>query len=232
MAGWGETFVLQLSSKPDNCCLSVMYHNMCQFYSRGLKRTTIATSTSTCLPSRARTRHVVRFSCFLLAGQVISTLFNSGFVLTLPEEPRSANSLRGHDNNCGGCDGASARAPQGRCKVACILDVHRHRCTQQSYQLGNSASSLNHTANPDGCNDTAMSKRAIRMAFPSELIDHRLTFLHWPHDLHPLLLVSKFCNPIAKHILRCNIGDLPAWRAMRLLLSLANGPATRCEPPR
>ena len=74
-----------------------------------------------------------------------------------------------------------------------------------------------------------MSKRATLMALPSELIDHILTFLHWPHDLHPLPLVSKSHNPITKRILYCNIGDLPAQRAVRLLPSLANGPATRCE---
>ena len=32
----------------------------------------------------------------------------------------------------------------------------------------------------------------------------------------------------AKCILYCSIGDLPAWCAVRLLPSLANGPATRC----
>jgi hypothetical protein len=67
------------------------------------------------------------------------------------------------------------------------------------------------------------------MALPLELIDHILTFLSWPHDVHPLLLVSKSLNPIAERILYRNIGELPARRAMRLLLSLANAPAMRCE---
>ena len=67
------------------------------------------------------------------------------------------------------------------------------------------------------------------MAIPLELIDHILTFLSWPHDVHPLLLVSKSLNPIAERILYRNIGELPARRAVRLLLSLANAPATRCE---
>ena len=75
----------------------------------------------------------------------------------------------------------------------------------------------------------AMSKRAALMALPLELIDHILTFLFWPHDLHPLLLVSRSLNPIAERILYRNIGVLPARRAVRLLLSLANAPAARCE---
>jgi hypothetical protein len=63
---------------------------------------------------------------------------------------------------------------------------------------------------------------------PLELIDHILLFLSWPADLRSLLFVNKFLNPIAERILYRNIGDLPAKRAVRLLLSLANAPATRC----
>jgi hypothetical protein len=75
----------------------------------------------------------------------------------------------------------------------------------------------------------AMNKRPTLMALPLELIDHILTFLLWPHDVHPLLLASKSLNPIAERILYRNIGELPARRAVRLLLSLANAPTTRCE---
>jgi len=60
----------------------------------------------------------------------------------------------------------------------------------------------------------AMSERATPMALPLELTDHILTFLFWPHDLHPLLLVSKSLNPIAERILYRNIGDHPARRAV------------------
>lgn len=63
---------------------------------------------------------------------------------------------------------------------------------------------------------------------PLELIDHTLSFLSWPNDLHSLLFVNKFLNPIAERTLYRNIGDLPAQRAVRLLLSLANAPAARC----
>ena len=63
---------------------------------------------------------------------------------------------------------------------------------------------------------------------PLELIDHILLFLSWPADLRSFLFVNKFLNPIAERILYRNIGDLPAKRAVRLLLSLANAPATRC----
>ena len=63
---------------------------------------------------------------------------------------------------------------------------------------------------------------------PLELIDHTLSFLSWPNDLHSLLFVNKFLYPIAERTLYRNIGDLPAQRAVRLLLSLANAPAARC----
>lgn len=63
---------------------------------------------------------------------------------------------------------------------------------------------------------------------PLELIDHILAFLTWPSDFHSLLFANKFLSPIAERILYRNIGDLPARRAVRLLLSLANAPATRC----
>ena len=63
---------------------------------------------------------------------------------------------------------------------------------------------------------------------PLELIDHILLFIPWPTDLHSLLFVSRFLNPIAKRILYRNIGDLPAKRAVQLLLSLANASASRC----
>ena len=73
-----------------------------------------------------------------------------------------------------------------------------------------------------------MNKRATLMSLPLELIDHTLTFLSWPAELPPLLLVNKSLNPIAERILYSNIGDLPAPRAVRLLLSLVNAPAARC----
>ncbi|KAF8495925.1 hypothetical protein F5888DRAFT_509673 [Russula emetica] len=63
---------------------------------------------------------------------------------------------------------------------------------------------------------------------PLELIDHILSFLSWPNDLHSLLFVNKFLSPISERTLYRNIGDLPAQRAVRLLLSLANAPAARC----
>jgi hypothetical protein len=63
---------------------------------------------------------------------------------------------------------------------------------------------------------------------PLEFIDHILSFISWPNDLHSLLFVNKFLGPIAEHTLYRNIGDLPAQRAVRLLLSLANAPAARC----
>ena len=74
-----------------------------------------------------------------------------------------------------------------------------------------------------------MQKRAIITTLPLELIDHILTFLSWPNELPPLLLVNKSLNPTAERILYCNIGDLPAPRAVRLLLSLVNAPTARRE---
>ena len=65
-------------------------------------------------------------------------------------------------------------------------------------------------------------------ALPLNLIDHILSFLSWPNDLHSLLFVNKFLSPIAERTLYRNIGHLPAQRAVRLLLSLANAPAPRC----
>ncbi|KAH9170249.1 hypothetical protein EDB89DRAFT_1335197 [Lactarius sanguifluus] len=67
------------------------------------------------------------------------------------------------------------------------------------------------------------------ITLPLELIDHILSFLPWPFDLHPLLLVNQHLNSIAERILYRNIGDLPAQRSVRLLLSLANAPAVRRE---
>ena len=69
---------------------------------------------------------------------------------------------------------------------------------------------------------------SLLTTLPLELIDHILLFLSWPTDLHSLLFVNRFLNPIAKRILYRNIGDLPAQRAVRLLLSLANAPPSRC----
>ena len=63
---------------------------------------------------------------------------------------------------------------------------------------------------------------------PLEIIDNILSFLSWPNDIHSLLIVNKFLNPITERTLYRNIGDLPAQRAVRLLLSLANAPAARC----
>ena len=56
-----------------------------------------------------------------------------------------------------------------------------------------------------------------------------LTFLSWQHDLHLPSLVRKSLDRIAERVLYRDISDLPASRAMRLLLSLANVPATPCE---
>jgi hypothetical protein len=74
-----------------------------------------------------------------------------------------------------------------------------------------------------------MNKRVTLMNLPLELIDHTLTFLSWPNELPPLLLVNTSLNPIAERILYRNISDLPAPRAVRLLLSLVNASAARCE---
>lgn len=67
------------------------------------------------------------------------------------------------------------------------------------------------------------------MTLPLELIDHILSFLSWPFDLYPLLLVNERLNSIAEQVLYRNIGELPAQRSVRLLLSLANAPTARCE---
>jgi hypothetical protein len=75
----------------------------------------------------------------------------------------------------------------------------------------------------------AMNKRTTLMTLPLELIDHTLTFLSWPNELHPLSRVNKSLNTIAEPFLYRNIGDLPAPRAVRLLLSLVNATAARCE---
>jgi hypothetical protein len=74
-----------------------------------------------------------------------------------------------------------------------------------------------------------MNKRATLMNLPLELIDHTLTFLSWPNELPPLLLVNKSLYPIAERILYRDIGDLPAPCAVQLLLSLVNASATRCK---
>ena len=65
------------------------------------------------------------------------------------------------------------------------------------------------------------------MALPSELIDNILSFLSWPVDLHPLLLVNGRLNSVAERAVYRNIGELPAQRSVRLLLSLANAPPAR-----
>jgi hypothetical protein len=66
-------------------------------------------------------------------------------------------------------------------------------------------------------------------SLPLELIDNILSFLSWPFDLHPLLLVNRRLSSIAERDLYSNLGELPAQRSVRLLLSLANAPAARCE---
>ena len=53
---------------------------------------------------------------------------------------------------------------------------------------------------------------------PLELIDH---------TLDSLLFFTKFLNSIAERTLYCNFSDLPAQRAVPLLLSLAKAPAAR-----
>ncbi len=63
---------------------------------------------------------------------------------------------------------------------------------------------------------------------PLEFIDHILFFPSWPNDLYSVLFVNKFLNPVPECTLYRNIGDLPAQRAVRLLLSLANAPVARC----
>jgi hypothetical protein len=75
----------------------------------------------------------------------------------------------------------------------------------------------------------ALLKRPTPMILPLELIDHILTFLSWPSHLHPLLLVSSSLNPIAERILYRNIREIPAARAVQLLLSLANASTERCK---
>src|SRR5258708_23034211 len=61
-----------------------------------------------------------------------------------------------------------------------------------------------------------------------EFIDDILFFPSWPNGLYSVLFVNKFLNPVAERTLYRNIGDLPAQRAVRLLLSLANAPVARC----
>jgi hypothetical protein len=75
----------------------------------------------------------------------------------------------------------------------------------------------------------AMNKRTTLMTLPLELIDHTLTFLSWPNELHPLLRVNKSLSIITEQILYRNIGGLAAPCAVRLLLSLVNASAARCE---
>jgi hypothetical protein len=58
-------------------------------------------------------------------------------------------------------------------------------------------------------------------------IDQIFSFLSWPNHLYPLLFVDRFLSPIAERILYRNIGDLPAPRAVRLLLSPVKAPAAR-----
>ncbi|KAI9455668.1 hypothetical protein BJY52DRAFT_1279064, partial [Lactarius psammicola] len=65
------------------------------------------------------------------------------------------------------------------------------------------------------------------VALPLKLIDHILSFLSWPFDLHPLLLVNQHLSSITERVLYRDIGDLPARRSVRLLLSLASAPAAR-----
>jgi hypothetical protein len=72
-----------------------------------------------------------------------------------------------------------------------------------------------------------MIRHTTLTTLPIELIDQILSFLSWPNDIYPLLFVDKFLSPIAERILYRNIGDLPAPRAVRLLLSLAKAPAAR-----
>ena len=64
---------------------------------------------------------------------------------------------------------------------------------------------------------------------PMELLDHILSFLSWPFDLHPLLLVNKRLSSLAERALYSNLGELPAQRSVRLLLSLTNAPVARRE---
>ena len=72
-----------------------------------------------------------------------------------------------------------------------------------------------------------MVRHTTLTTLPVELIDQILPFLSWPNHLYPLLFVDKFLNPIAERILYRNIGDLPAPRAVRLLLLLAKAHAAR-----
>jgi hypothetical protein len=67
------------------------------------------------------------------------------------------------------------------------------------------------------------------MALPLELIDDVLSFISWPFDLHPLLLVNHRLSSIAERALYRSLDKLPAQRSVRLLLSLANAPAARRE---
>jgi hypothetical protein len=72
-------------------------------------------------------------------------------------------------------------------------------------------------------------EQSALMALPLELIDHILSFLSWPFDLHPLLLVNERLNSIAERALYRSIAELPPQRSVRLLLSLANAPMARRE---
>ncbi|KAN0135128.1 hypothetical protein V8E53_007019 [Lactarius tabidus] len=68
---------------------------------------------------------------------------------------------------------------------------------------------------------------SVLTSLPLELVDNILSFLSWPFDLHPLLLVNQRLSSIAERELYSNLGELPAQRSVRLLLSLANAPAAR-----
>jgi hypothetical protein len=72
-------------------------------------------------------------------------------------------------------------------------------------------------------------KRGSLTSLPIELLDHILSFLPWPGHFYPLLFINKYLNVIAERVLYRNIGDLSAPRAVRLLLSLVNASAARCE---
>ena len=65
----------------------------------------------------------------------------------------------------------------------------------------------------------ALLKRATLMTLPLELIDHILTFLSWPNNLHPLLLVSNSLNPVAERILPQHRGTPGATRRAALALA-------------
>ena len=101
-------------------------------------------------------------------------------------------------------------------------------------RAGGCAGLLEESALPQQCDRCASPVMDVlghtaSSSLPLELIDHSISFLSWPFDLHPLLLVNRRFSSIAERALYRNLDELPAQRSVRLLLSLANAPAARRE---